>query len=339
MAVSETPLGLALKTQADSASALKVIHGLALCAGSGMFEEGIGAALRVLGFEHRTICFVERDSSAAAFLVARMEAKALEQALVWDDLSTFDGRPFRGKIALISAGLPCQPYSSAGKRRGNTDERSHGDGDGPLPHTIRIIDAVRPALVQFENVPEWVTGGYFREFGEQLCDLGYDIAPPLFVAAKDVGAPHERERVYIQCRLVDGVELGDGERCGFETNDHQPDAPEPAGPIDELGDGSGARCSSAWSWQSAESERRDGVPSLGRDRIPMFPPGRNDYRRWAALVAGGLDPACMPAIERGVQHVAHGVPFSAADLLRLSGNSVVPLAAGAAFAILFRGWR
>lgn len=73
------------------------------------------------------------------------------------------------------------------------------------------------------------------------------------------------------------------------------------------------------------------TPECGGDvDRPLFPPGRTDYRRWAELAAGGLDPSLLPAIESGVSVVADGMA-SASDLLRLGGNGVVPATAAWAF--------
>lgn len=94
------------------------MNGLALCAGVGGLELGLRLAI---GPSYRTVCFVEREAFAAATLVARMEDEALDQAPVWDDLTTFDGRPWCGVVDLVAAGFPCQPLvrrrPAAGDRR------------------------------------------------------------------------------------------------------------------------------------------------------------------------------------------------------------------------------
>lgn len=69
----------------------------------------------------------------------------------------------------------------------------------------------------------------------------------------------------------------------------------------------------------------------------MFPPGRDDYAAWADLFARGLDPADAPCVERQLSMVVDGLAVGTADLLRLGGNGVVPLAAGVAFGILIDG--
>ena len=162
-----------------------ILNGLSLCSGVGGLELGI--SLAVPGY--RTVCYVEREAYAAAVLVARMEDKALDAAPIWDDLATFDGRPWRGVVGLITAGIPCQPYSVAGRGEGHADERA------VWPEFVRIVEECRPALVFIENVPAFAR--WFREPGERLCELGYEIQDPLFLAAEDIGAPHKRERVFI----------------------------------------------------------------------------------------------------------------------------------------------
>lgn len=210
-------------------------------AGGGMHDDAVSVALETLGYDVRAVGYVERDSAAAAMLLARMENQTLHPAPVWIDcISRVDARPLRGFVDLLIASAPCQPYSSAGKRRGNEDHRSHGADDAPLPHLVRIIGECEPAVVWFENVPEWFTGGFFRGFGEELCRLGFDIAPPEFVSASDVGAPHGRERVF--CLLVHTERLRawqgeQGERAGIVYGDRLADAGGAVGHADGLHEG------------------------------------------------------------------------------------------------------
>lgn len=117
---------------------------LSLCSGVGALDLGVRLAL---GASLRTVGYVERDAHAAAVLVARMADEALDRAPVWDDLSTFDGRPWRGKVDLVTASYPCQPFSTAGRRRGTADER------WLWPEVARVLEEVQPAAAFFENVP------------------------------------------------------------------------------------------------------------------------------------------------------------------------------------------
>lgn len=178
-----------------------------------MLDLGIELAYEhVFGVRPRVLGYAEREAYAAALLLARMEEQSLEPAPVFcGDFRELDARPLRGRVGIFAAGLPCQPYSSAGKQRGLADERSYGkDGDGPLPHALRIIAESEPALVCLENVPQWVTKGAFRRFGESLCALGYEIEEPLFARASDVGASHRRERVFILAYLPSRVSYRGG---------------------------------------------------------------------------------------------------------------------------------
>lgn len=171
---------------------------LGLCAGVGMLDIGTHAGAELLGWEPRAVAYVERDAYPASVLLGRMEDAALGPAPIWcGDLAGFDPEPFRGMVDCIVAGLPCQPYSCAGRQQGNSDARSWGDGDGPLPHALRIIAGCNPAMVFLENVPTWIRGGWFRPFGERLCELGYALCPPLFIRAKDAGASHKRMRAFV----------------------------------------------------------------------------------------------------------------------------------------------
>src|SRR3954471_24871501 len=95
------------------------LHGLALCAGIGGLELGIASVLR----SYRTVCYVEGEAYAAACLVARMEEGRLHSAPIWSDLRTFGGRPWRGRVDVVTTGYPCQPFSLAGRRAGAEDLR------------------------------------------------------------------------------------------------------------------------------------------------------------------------------------------------------------------------
>lgn len=167
--------------------------GLALCAGAGGLELGVGLACDALGIGggYRLVGAVERDAYAAACLVARMEDETLDQAPVWDDLATFDGRPWRGRVDLVSAGFPCQPWSQVGKRAGRDDAR------WLWPLIVSIIRDVGPGLVFVENVPGLAArGGGLGDVLGSLADLGFDAEWERLGAA-EVGAPHKRERFWL----------------------------------------------------------------------------------------------------------------------------------------------
>ena len=108
---------------------------------------------------------------------------------IWDDATTFDGFPWRGRVDIVTAGFPCQPWSLAGKRKGVDDQRNL------WPCTFRIIQEVRPGAVLLENVPG--IRKYLPVVIRDLRRAQYSVGRPLIVAAASVGAGHIRKRIWI----------------------------------------------------------------------------------------------------------------------------------------------
>lgn len=163
-----------------------MIRGLAVCAGYGGIELGLKL---LFGQEYRCICYVEKEAYMAATLVARMEESALDSAPIWDDITTFEGKLLRGGIDIITGGYPCQPFSVAGSKRGEADERHL------WPHISRVIKETRSPILFFENVNNHIRMG-FEEVHDELISMDYRVAAGLFKAF-EVGAPHKRERLFI----------------------------------------------------------------------------------------------------------------------------------------------
>lgn len=157
---------------------------LALFAGAG------GGILggKLLGW--RTVCAVEWDAHARDVLVARQNDGCLEPFPIWDDVQTFDGHPWRGRVDVVSGGFPCQDISAAGKGAGITGARS-----GMWSHMARIIGEVRPLFVFVENSPVLTSRGLGTVLGD-LAAMGYDARWGV-LGAIDAGAPHKRERIWI----------------------------------------------------------------------------------------------------------------------------------------------
>ena len=157
---------------------------LALFAGAG------GGILggHLLGW--RTVCAVEWEPYAACVLAARQNDGILPPFPIWDDIQTFDGKPWRGRVDVVSGGFPCQDISAAGKGAGIEGERS-----GMWREMARVVSEVRPAYVYIENSPMLTTRGGARVIAD-LTSLGYDAQWDVMGAA-DVGAPHRRDRIWI----------------------------------------------------------------------------------------------------------------------------------------------
>jgi len=179
------------------------VNGLAICAGVGGLELGIDLAT---SDGYRCVGFIEREAYAATVLVGRMADKTLDPAPIWDDLKTFDGEAYRGKVDIISAGFPCQPWSTAGSRKGFKDKRWIWDD------IAEIIRSVGPSLVLLENVPGLISGGGLDPVLGSLAEMGFDAEWGCFTAA-ETGAPHKRERVFI---LGYQPWLADSEKQGLE---------------------------------------------------------------------------------------------------------------------------
>lgn len=158
---------------------------LSLCAGVG----GLDLGIRVAQPNARAVCFVEIEAFACEILATRMEDKSLDEAPVWTDLRSFDGKPWRGIVDCITAGYPCQPFSVAGKQKGKDDPRHL------WPDVYRIVREIRPRLCFFENVPGHLRLG-FEQVHDDLRELGYSVKAGLFSAA-EIGSTHKRERLFI----------------------------------------------------------------------------------------------------------------------------------------------
>ena len=157
---------------------------LALFAGAG------GGILggKLLGW--RTVCAVEWEAYPASVLCARQNDGLLPPFPIWDDVQTFRGEPWRGIVDVVSGGFPCTDISAAGKGAG-----IDGEASGMWREMARIIREVRPRYVFVENSPMLTSRGLGRVLGD-LAAMGFDARWGVLGAA-DVGAPHQRDRIWI----------------------------------------------------------------------------------------------------------------------------------------------
>ena len=162
------------------------LTGISLFSGIG----GIDLGLRLAWPDYRTVCYVERDTYCQQVLQARIRDGYLDDAPIWDDVTTFDGRPWSGRVDCIAGGVPCQDLSCAGKRAGLEGERS-----GLWWEFARIIGEVGPRLALLENVPG--IRRYLRPIVSELRRLGYAVPGKAVAAAAVLGAGHIRRRAFI----------------------------------------------------------------------------------------------------------------------------------------------
>ena len=174
---------------------------LALFAGAG------GGILggHLLGW--RTVCAVEWEQYPASVLCARQNDGLLPPFPIWDDVQNFDGKPWRGIVDVISGGFPCQDISAAGRGAGIGGERS-----GMWGEMARIIHEVRPRYVFVENSPMLTSRGLGRVLGD-LASMGFDARWGVLGAA-DVGANHQRDRIWIVAKWRGQLSYAQHDRIG-----------------------------------------------------------------------------------------------------------------------------
>jgi DNA (cytosine-5)-methyltransferase 1 len=162
----------------------KTLNELHLFAGAG------GGILGGILCGHRPVCAVEIERYNRALLLQRQRDGILPWFPVWDDVTTFDGKPWEGIADVVCGGFPCQDISAAGKGAGIEGERS-----GLWGHMARIIGEIRPRFVFVENSPLLVRRGLAVVLGD-LAKLGYDARWGV-LGASHIGAAHHRERLWV----------------------------------------------------------------------------------------------------------------------------------------------
>ena len=237
---------------------------LALFAGAG------GGILggHLLGW--RTVCAVEWEPYPASVLCARQNDGLLPPFPVWDDIQTFDGKPWRGLVDVVSGGFPCQDISAAGRGAGLEGQRS-----GMWHHMARVVGEVRPQFVFVENSPMLTSRGGTRVIGD-FTEMGYDCRWTVMGAA-DIGAPHQRDRFWLVARRSKHV----SHAWSNERPEWRQQQPQGVGKESKLGN----------SFSNRWSERRDDYQEHDRhqpdangehsrqmaDAKELFSNGGNDY--------------------------------------------------------------
>ena len=155
-----------------------------------LFSGAGGGILADLLLGHNPIGACEIEPYPRDVLLARQRDGILPAFPIWDDVCTLDGTPWRGTVDVLCGGFPCQDISAAGKGAGITGERS-----GLWKEYARLIGEMRPRFVFAENSPLLRTRGLGVVL-EDLAALGYNARWGV-LGARDVGAPHKRDRMWV----------------------------------------------------------------------------------------------------------------------------------------------
>ena len=296
-----------------------------------LFAGAGGGILAGQQLGHRCVCAVEWEPYAQAVLVARQNDGSLPPFPIWDDVQTFDGRPWRGIVDIVAGGFPCQDISVAGKGAGIDGAKS-----GMWGHMARIIGEVRPRYVFVENSPALITRGLGRVLGD-LAALGYDCRWTVLGAA-DVGAPHQRDRFWLVANASSGRFSKQG---GWEM-----EQPRGAKIIGSSIDETMADADSLWQLQPQRRQRYQwGWPDNGAQDMANANQarqqdgaggGKNEkFHRVGAAdnASGGIGAPDGWPPEPDVGRMVDGVAFGM-DRLKALGNGQVPACAAAAWRIL-----
>ncbi|NHC12662.1 DNA cytosine methyltransferase [Motilibacter deserti] len=165
---------------------------LEICAGAG----GQALGLEQAGFGHAAVVEIDMDACETLRL-NRPEWNVVEK-----DVHHFDGRPFKGQVDLVAGGVPCPPFSIAGKQLGADDERDL------FPQALRLVREIEPQAVMLENV-RGLSGprfdGYRQQVLDELTDLGYQHDWKL-LNASDYGVSQLRPRFILVALRADAFQ-------------------------------------------------------------------------------------------------------------------------------------
>tara|TARA_R110002072_G_scaffold6235_9_gene37250 strand:- start:216 stop:1103 length:888 start_codon:yes stop_codon:yes gene_type:complete len=277
---------------------------ISFCSGYGGIERGLDLA----GTDHRVLAYVEIEAYAIANLVNKMESGQLDAAPIYTDLKTFPAHLFRDCVDLITGGYPCQPFSAAGRRKGEEDPRHL------WPYIRKHINAIRPTQCFFENVEGHISLGLSSVLSDMEED-GYSTTWGVFSAA-EVGAPHQRKRVYILSNTISHPIRNKSERkeSGWVNLQASRKAQfRVDGEAQRMADTTGIGV------QRLRSGRKQESDTYGETQLPVREGQRSTQTNWLP----------EPNVGRVVDGCADRV-----DRIRLLGNGVVPQTSARAWEVL-----
>jgi len=235
-----------------------------------LFAGGGGGILGGMLLGHTCVCAVEIEPYPRKVLLQRQRDGILPKFPIWDDVITFDGNPWRGKIDVVCGGFPCQDISAAGKGAGLNGERS-----GLWSEMRRIISEVGPRFVFVENSPMLTLRGLGTVLGD-LASMGYN-AKWAVLGNDSVNGWCKRERIWILARSSkDGRYGGEGERNTVRPQKVHQNKPDYTNRIWREADG----CLSISDWKEFASKfcrmddgldnRLDRISAIGNGQVPAL---------------------------------------------------------------------
>ena len=224
-----------------------------------LFAGAGGGILADLLLGHNPIGACEIEAYPRKVQHARQRDGILPVFPIWDDITTLDGKPWRGLVDVVAGGFPCQDISAAGKGAGIAGERS-----GLWGEMARVVREMAPRFVFVENSPMLTSRGLGTVLGD-LAAMGYD-ARWCVLGACDAGACHQRDRIWILaypsllhpqgCGIRPGqVELGGGAGWPRWWHDDPAEQKEGESHVDRVVDG--------------VANRVDRLKAIGNGQVPQ----------------------------------------------------------------------
>ena len=160
-----------------------MLSSIEICAGAGGQALGLANA----GFEHKVLIEYEKQYCDV------LKANRPDWNVVCADVRSFNGKPYKDSIDLLAGGVPCPPFSIAGKQLGENDDRDL------FPEMLRLVKEIHPRAVMIENVRGFLDPRfeeYRSNIMKKLDEIGYKTQIKL-LHASDYGVPQLRPRVVI----------------------------------------------------------------------------------------------------------------------------------------------
>lgn len=243
-----------------------MLTSIEICAGAG----GQALGLEMAGFTHVALVEFEKDYCET------LKRNRPNWNVICADVRDFSGIQYAGEIDLLAGGVPCPPFSVAGRQLGKDDERDL------FPEALRLISEISPRAIMIENVRGFLnpTFSEYREYIlSQIDKLGYNVQIKL-LNASDYGVPQLRPRVVI-------VGIRKDIKYNFTYPDEKPELAKTVGDtLSDLIKANGWTGADEWAKNASSiaptivgGSKKHGGPDLGPVRA---------RKAWAALGVDGL---------------------------------------------------